>query len=218
MSNLAMIDFQIFPSQYEQNGDGEKCCWIGGRESSGKVTLQPYQTDAISGHSNPTWGFHLLSVGGPLIGLYRLKYVKMSAPDKYWYGVTVDNGKLVLTKFKEGIHFSVKKLGEYYTLRYDEKYVECGNGNLGQNTDIQVWDITPPTKDQVSDYNTIPSESFRILWKFVKMDHMSGRDWITKLSATNRSTLTIDRLFIPGGHDSGTEKNTQWYQTQFHTI
>ena len=54
-----MIDFQIFPSRYEQNKAGEKCCWMGGRQpANNSVTLEPYQTDAIKGHTNPEWGFH----------------------------------------------------------------------------------------------------------------------------------------------------------------
>jgi hypothetical protein len=215
--DISMINFQIFPSQYEQNGNGEKCCWLGGRDSSDKsgITLEPYQTDAINGYSNPEWGFHLLSTGQP--DEYKLKYVKMSDPSGYWYGVSVDNGKLILLQWKEGVLFIVKKLGEYYTLQYKGEHVECENGNLGKSTTIQVYNITPPTPDQVANYNDIPSGSFRILWKFIKMEYISGRDWIAKLRATGYDK-TIDRLFIPGTHDSGTEKNTQWYQTQFHTI
>jgi hypothetical protein len=51
MSDYAMINFQIFPSQYEENGDGEKCCWLGGQRPTQDllVQLKPYQTDAIPG-------------------------------------------------------------------------------------------------------------------------------------------------------------------------
>ncbi|MCL9807120.1 phosphatidylinositol-specific phospholipase C domain-containing protein [Flavobacterium amniphilum] len=220
MSDLTMIDFQIFPSQYEQNSDGEKCCWLGGKaninDQTVSVTLQPYQTSAISGHSDPEWGFHLLSAGKP--DLYRLKYVKMSDPLGYWYGVSVDDGKIILKKDTEDTHFIVKKLGAYYTIEYAGKHVECEDGYLGQSTDIQLWATTPPSQLQINNYDTIPSNKFRVLWKFVKMDHISGPDWMARLAKTSRKSLTIDRLFIPGAHDSGTEENTQWYQTQFQTI
>jgi hypothetical protein len=218
MSNLTMIDFQIFPSRYEQDGDGNKCCWLGGRNAADKaeVTLQPYKTDAISGNSNPEWGFHLLATGQP--DECRLKYVKMSEPLKYWYGVSLNGAKLILKDSVEDTHFIVKKIGEYYTLEYGDKHAECENGNLGKSTNIDLWDITPPTTDQLKVYDDIPFVSFRILWKFVKMDHISGRDWITKLSAAGRNLDTLDRLFIPGTHDSGTEKNTVVNQTQFLTI
>jgi hypothetical protein len=218
MSNLNMIDFQIFPSRYEQDGDGYKCCWLGGRDPSNntEISLQPYRTDAISGNSNPDWGFHIGSTGRP--DEYHLKYVKMSAPLDYWYGVGVNGGKLSLKKWKEDTVFIVKKIGQYYTLEYGGKHAECENGNLGKNTTIDLWNITPPTAQQVSVYNNIPSDSFRILWKFIKMNHIGGRDWLTKLGATGRKSVTLDRLFIPGTHDSGTEKNTGPNQTQFLTI
>jgi hypothetical protein len=217
MNDLTLIDFQIFPSQYEQDGNGAKCCWMGGRDTSDTtpITLQPYQTDAIKGNTNPEWAFHLLATGNA--DEYRLKYVKMSEPLEEWYGVSVDNNALVLRKYKEDTHFIVKKIGEYYTLEYQGKHVECTNGNLGKSTAIGLWDITPPTTQQVEDYKNIPQDTFRILWKFVKMSHISGPNWMTLLSTT-RSQETIDRLFIPGTHDSGTEKNSQWYQTQFQTI
>ncbi len=220
MSNLTMIDFQIFPSQYEQTGDGRKCCWMGGRDpqKEGIVKLQPYETDAISGYTNPDWGFHLLATNEQ--DKYRLKYVKMSDPGGEWYGVTVDGkGKLTLTKWKEEKNqFIVKKLGAYYTLEFDNKHVECEGGYLGPTTDIQVWSITPPTQNEVKVYGDIPSGSFRMLWKFIKMDHLSGRDWVRNLAATSRKTDTLDRVFIPGTHDSGTEKNQAWYRTQYYTI
>lgn len=218
MSNLTMIDFQIFPSQYEQDGNGNKCCWLGGRDSSNNagVSLQPYQTDAISGNSNPEWAFHLLATGQS--DQYNLKYAKMSEPLKYWYGVSVDGGKLILKKWELDTVFIVKKIGEYYTVEYGGKHAECENGNLGKDTSIDLWDIKPPTPQQVSVYSNIPTGSFRVLWKFIRMDHMSGRDWFTKLSATRSLTDKLDRLFIPGTHDSGTQKNTQWLKTQYHTI
>jgi hypothetical protein len=220
MSDLTMINFQIFPSQYEQNSDGEKCCWLGGKgnidEQTVPVTLQPYQTSAIKEHSDPEWGFHLLSAGQP--DLYRLKYVKMSDPLKDWYGVSVVNGKITLKRYTEDTHFTVKKLGAYYTMEYAGEHVECEDGYLGKSTDIQLWETTPPSQLQIDNYNTIPSDKFRVLWKFVKMEHISGPDWMTRLGKTTRNSLTIDRLFIPGAHDSGTEENSQWYQTQFQTI
>ncbi len=218
MDNLNLIDFQIFPSQYEQDKNGYRCCWLGGRdpEKNVEVTLQPYQTDAIDGYTNPDWGFHLRSTGKP--DQYYLKYVKMSAPLDYWYGVAVGGGKLVLKKWTEDTVFIIKGIGEYYTLEYGGKHAECEDGYLGKNTSIDLWNIAPPTPEQVKVYDNIPAVSFRILWKFIKMDHMSGRDWVTKLRATKRKEVTLDRLFIPGTHDSGTEKNTQFNQTQFLTI
>lgn len=220
MGDLSMINFQIFPSQYQQDGNGEKCCWLGGRANLNNLTvpvnLQPYQTDAIKGHTNPEWGFHLLSAGKP--DMYRLKYVKMDDPLEYWYGVSIANGKIVLKRDTEDTFFTVKKLGEYYTLESAGEHVEAENGYFGPSTDIQLWNINPPSQLQINNYDTIPSDKFRMLWKFVKMDHISGRDWMTRLGKTGRSSVSINNLFIPGGHDSGTEENSQWYQTQFHTI
>jgi len=217
MSNLTLINFQIFPSQYEQDGNGNKCCWLGGQNASNnaEISLQPYKTDAISGNSNPEWAFHLGATGQP--DQYHLKYAKMSDPLKYWYGVSVNGGKLILKEWVMDTVFIVKKIGQYYTLNYGGKHAECENGNLGKNTSIDLWNIAPPTSEQVKVYNNIPAGSFRILWKFIKMDHMDGRDWVTKLTAS-RGTDTLDRLFIPGSHDSGTEQNTQWLKTQNHTI
>ena len=216
MAALSLIDFEIFPSQYSQNGSGEKCCWLGGRPGSNKnrITLETYQTDAIAGHQNPEWGFHLLSTGNS--DEYRLKYVKMSEPLKEWFGVVLEAGKLVLHEYKDGDIFTVKKLGAYYTLQASGGYVECESGSTGQATDIQIWNSTPPTAAQVATYSDIPEESFRLLWKFVKLAHMAGRNWISKIDPS-RIHQTIDRLFIPGTHDSGTEQNTQFNQTQFHT-
>jgi hypothetical protein len=219
MNNLSMVDFQIFPSRYEQNSSGEKMCWVGGQNSSdeSKISLQPFQTAAIDGHSNPEWGFHLNSTGKP--DEYILKYVKMSDPLGYWYGVSVNKEKLILKKWEIGVNFIVKKIGAYYTLEYQGKHVECENGNLGHTTSIQLNDITPPTYTQVSKYEKIPSESFRILWKFIKMDHIRGNDWMTILNTDqSKSNLKINKLFIPGTHDSGTENNTQFNQTQYHSI
>jgi hypothetical protein len=218
MNNLSLTDFQIFPSQYEEDGDGNKCCWLGGYQPSdnAEISLQPYKTDAISGNTNPKWGFHMGATGKP--DEYRLKYVLMSDPLGQWHGVAVNDGKLVLKHWKEGDVFIVKKIGQYYTVEYSGKHAECENGNLGKNTTIDLWNITPPTPQQVLVYNNIPAGSFRILWKFVKMDQMSGRDWLTRLNAAGRNKDKLDRLFIPGTHDSGTEENTQWLRTQCHTI
>jgi hypothetical protein len=216
MENYAMINFQIFPSQYEQNGDGEKCCWLGGNPSSGAVTLQPYNSAAVKNGSNREWGFHLLDVPNEP-GKYRLKYVKMSDPSGEWYGVTVKDTKLELLSSKEGVHFTVRKLGAYYTLDYNGAYAECDNGNLGHNTSIITQMAAPPLPLQLIHYEGIPKQLFRLLWKFVKMDHISGPDWMTRLLPAKKD-LTINKLFIPGTHDSGTEKNTTANQTQFQTI
>lgn len=219
MSDHAMINFQIFPSQYEENGDGEKCCWLGGQPPTQDLLaqLKPYQTDAIPGRPNPDWGFHLLDAPGEP-GKYRLKYVLMSDPNKWWYGVTVNGqGQLVL-QATEGIHFTVKKLGAYYTLEYNGQFVESDNGNLGATTLIKTGTTTPPSLLAMSAYHTIPETTFRVLWKFIKMDHMSGREWQTKLLAIDKD-LTIDKIFFPGTHDSGTEGNTTVTdRCQYHTI
>jgi hypothetical protein len=214
-----MINFQIFPSQYEENGDGEKCCWLGGQlptqQDLNNVQLRPYQTDAIPGRPNPDWGFHLLDVPGEP-EKYRLKYVKMSDPDHWWYGVTVnEQGQLVLQE-TEGVHFIVRKLGAYYTLEYNGRFVESENGNLGATTLIKTGDSPPPPP--VTQYDAIPKTTFRVLWKFIKMDHMSGREWQTKLLAIDKD-LTIDKIFFPGTHDSGTEGNKVVSdRCQYHTI
>ncbi|MFA6058421.1 MAG: phosphatidylinositol-specific phospholipase C domain-containing protein [Taibaiella sp.] len=219
MSDHAMINFQIFPSQYEENGDGEKCCWLGGQlptqQDLNNVQLRPYQTDAIPGRPNPDWGFHLLDVPGEP-EKYRLKYVKMSDPDHWWYGVTVnEQGQLVLQE-TEGVHFIVRKLGAYYTLEYNGRFVESENGNLGATTLIKTGDSPPPPP--VTQYDAIPKTTFRVLWKFIKMDHMSGREWQTKLLAIDKD-LTIDKIFFPGTHDSGTEGNKVVSdRCQYHTI
>src|ERR1700749_1093272 len=118
MSNLSMIDFQIFPSQYEEDADGQKCCWLGGRDASdnAEISLQPYKTDATGGNPNPEWGFHMGATGNP--DEYLLKYVLMSDPLGYWYGVAVSGGKLILKKWKKGDAFIVKKIGQYYILEH----------------------------------------------------------------------------------------------------
>src|ERR1700733_13854612 len=125
MSNLTLINFQIFPSQYEQDGNGNKCCWLGGQNASNnaEISLQPYKTDAISGNSNPEWAFHLGATGQP--DQYHLKYAKMSDPLKYWYGVSVNGGKLILKEWVMDTVFIVKKIGQYYTLNYGGKHAEC---------------------------------------------------------------------------------------------